>query len=658
MSKMTVHKSALWALVVLVVASSMIMVIAAPVVAQSVDEVRVTPATASSSAGYTVTITTTANLDPGGSVTLTFPDEVVLPDAMDNEYVFIDGQQASVHPVVDGQDVIITVTHQVPPSTFRVLLSQGSGIKNPLIAKKHTDPTVTDPYKIKVATSAEGTIGELAYTIVPRFGLSTKTGDRDTPVYVSGAGWTPNTSVTIGGALSGSGDIQADGTFFIAATPIRSGMVTCIDGAGHGSRGSNGYWDIQASSFTLSAVTPVRTWYVDDDLVEYPAADFTAIQDAVDAAGTDDTVIVYPGTYNENVSVNKEVTIRSYSGAESTFVTAANPNDHVIEVTADGVAIEGFSIHGATGNDYAGIYLNGVDGCAIEDNRCGWNAEHGNRYGIHLYSASDNTIMRNIANENGIGIYMESSSDTILTDNTMINDGIFISGDALEHWNTHTIDSSNIVNGSPVYYLSDEDGGTVPAKAGQVVLANCSNIVIENQKVSGVTMGIALGFSSHNEVRHNSVNDSLVGIYLSNSHDNTLYQNSLSDNNLNIQSEASSNTWSSPEKMAYTYNGNHYVNYLGNYYSDYRGTDDGSGNRVAGDGVGDTDIPYAIDGDGDNYPLMLPAEHYTIVTSRVAEASIAAEIDEDGVVAIPVAITAIEDVITGETISGVSITAY
>jgi hypothetical protein len=41
----------------------------------------------------------------------------------------------------------------------------------------------------------------------------------------------------------------------------------------------------------------------------------------------------------------------------------------------------------------------------------------------------------------------------------------------------------------------------------------------------------------------------------------------------------------------------------GNYWSDYTGLDDGSSGKVAGDGVGDTNIPHM---ELDNYPLMEP----------------------------------------------------
>lgn len=48
-----------------------------------------------------------------------------------------------------------------------------------------------------------------------------------------------------------------------------------------------------------------KTWYVDDDKQDYPDADFTKIQEAVDAASSGDTIFVYNGTYPEHLSISK-----------------------------------------------------------------------------------------------------------------------------------------------------------------------------------------------------------------------------------------------------------------------------------------------------------------------------------------------------------------
>ena len=52
------------------------------------------------------------------------------------------------------------------------------------------------------------------------------------------------------------------------------------------------------------------TILVDDDKVECPTPKFTTIQSAVDAAKPGDTIRVCAGTYVEQVSISKSLTIR------------------------------------------------------------------------------------------------------------------------------------------------------------------------------------------------------------------------------------------------------------------------------------------------------------------------------------------------------------
>lgn len=63
----------------------------------------------------------------------------------------------------------------------------------------------------------------------------------------------------------------------------------------------------------LSAHASAGDLYVDDDLMEYPNAGYTSIQDAVDNASSGDNIYVYPGTYTgtgaEVVKVDKEINL-------------------------------------------------------------------------------------------------------------------------------------------------------------------------------------------------------------------------------------------------------------------------------------------------------------------------------------------------------------
>lgn len=73
-----------------------------------------------------------------------------------------------------------------------------------------------------------------------------------------------------------------------------------------------------------------------------------SIQAAIKNASSDDTIIVSPGTYVENIDANRSVTIKSKSGnPDDTIIRAANPGNHIFHVTASNVAIRGFTITGA-----------------------------------------------------------------------------------------------------------------------------------------------------------------------------------------------------------------------------------------------------------------------------------------------------------------------
>jgi parallel beta-helix repeat protein len=163
----------------------------------------------------------------------------------------------------------------------------------------------------------------------------------------------------------------------------------------------------------------------------------------------------------------------------------------------------------------------------IEDNTCNSNY----RFGISLDMASSNIVKNNTCTSNiEVDIRLAQSSSITILNNRMNSRGLTIFGLVFDHFCTHNIDTSNTVDDKPIYYWRDRSAGTVPTDAGQIFLANCENVCIENQNIQNRNESIGIYYSNSIIVRNNTIKNNFFGIFSYFSNDNKIYDNSCNKN--------------------------------------------------------------------------------------------------------------------------------
>ena len=152
------------------------------------------------------------------------------------------------------------------------------------------------------------------------------------------------------------------------------------------------------------------------------------IQDAINDASAGDTIIVHEGTYNENVVVNKALTMQGIS-KETTIIEGSGYNP-TIEITANDVAISGFTVKQEKGlygvlTDtstrqshimlfdnifYSRVQLYSVDNSQVFNNEFKVGS-------LSLWRSTGGEIYNNTISTYGVGIALYWCNETIIENN-------------------------------------------------------------------------------------------------------------------------------------------------------------------------------------------------------------------------------------------------
>jgi len=244
------------------------------------------------------------------------------------------------------------------------------------------------------------------------------------------------------------------------------------------------------------------TIYVDDSNTagpwngtqNYP---YKTIHEGITASNPGDTIFVSSGTYNENLVINKDLTLIG-ENKDTTFIDGGN-NGHTVNVqgtfeTSLQVYISKLTIRNAGGSGNDCIHYSYATGCVISDNRI-------------------------LNSQEGEGI-------------------------SIDHCQGLTIRNNAIINNKVV--------GISLVESEQNIIEN--NIIQNNQK------GIQFGFSFNNQITSNTISyNTVYGVYVTQSSSNVFSLNDFSGNNQNAQ-DLSTNFWSSNNQGNYWDDYNNYDN--------------------------------------------------------------------------------------------------
>jgi len=215
-----------------------------------------------------------------------------------------------------------------------------------------------------------------------------------------------------------------------------------------------------------------------------------------------------------------------------------------------------------TGNTLVSMQLTFAYDTVISRNNISKNWDpHLFGYSVLLYRSADAQIYENNITDGYTGIMLDKCNNTrvyqnnvtthawagidifscinVLMYNNLLNNthyGLRVGGEELDHY-LHSIDTSNLVDGKPVYYLINQHNKTINAitypRIGFLALINSTNITVEGLNITK-SMGLLLAYTRNVKAQDSNFTDNFYGIILDDSSNSTINGNRFQRNSYGI----------------------------------------------------------------------------------------------------------------------------
>jgi len=156
---------------------------------------------------------------------------------------------------------------------------------------------------------------------------------------------------------------------------------------------------------------------------------------------------------------------------------------------------------------------------------------------IELIGSMYNTLSNNEIIDNTHGIWLNAqyhpSTGNTLRNNVMTgNKHGFLVYSHFHYMSGYIndVDTSNTVDGKPIYYWINRHDESVPLDAGCVVIVNSSRMTVKNLRLRNTATGVCLAYTRNSTVENVTATTNFCGIWLQQSDYNIITRNNLTDN--------------------------------------------------------------------------------------------------------------------------------